>query len=377
MSGYSRLDNSFFGQWWHTIDRVTIICTFILIGFGCILVMAASPAVALRIGASRNLFIFKQFFFLSIAACIVVLTSTLSRKAVLQLSLWGGLVMLCATATTLFHGLEIKGARRWIALPVMSLQPSEFLKPCFAVITGWLLTQRYILRYVPGMLIALILYGTIAFLLQAQPDIGMLTVITSVLLTQFFVNGLSLTLFSIGCSIMICAGISTFFIFPHVHSRMERFLHPHLGDHYQIDTALRAFGNGGFLGRGPGEGRIKNLLPDAHADFIFSVAGEEYGLIGCGFILVVFLIIILSTLRRIIRNDDPFTIISTTGLITGFGLQACINMASSLHLIPTKGMTLPFISYGGSSAISVALTIGMILALTRQHLNIRQNNYMP
>lgn len=377
MSGYSRLDNSFFGQWWHTIDRVTLICTFILIGFGCILVMAASPAVALRIGASRNIFIFKQVFFLTIAACIVISTSTLSRKAVLQLSLWGGLVMLCATAITLFHGLEIKGARRWIALPVMSIQPSEFLKPCFAVVTSWLLTQRYILRYFPGMLIAFILYGTIAFLLQAQPDIGMLTVITSVFLTQLFINGLSLTLFGVGCGVMICMGISAFFIFPHVHSRVERFLHPHLGDHYQIDVALRAFGNGGLFGRGPGEGQIKNLLPDAHADFIFAVAGEEYGLIGCGFILVVFFIIIFFTLRRIIRNDNPFTIISTTGLITGFGLQACINMASSLHLIPTKGMTLPFISYGGSSAISVALTIGMILALTRQRISTYQNNYLP
>ncbi|MBQ5497767.1 MAG: FtsW/RodA/SpoVE family cell cycle protein, partial [Acetobacter sp.] len=201
--------------------------------------------------------------------------------------------------------------------------------------------------------------------------------ITSVFLTQFFVNGLSLTLFGVGCGVMICMGISAFFIFPHVHSRVERFLHPHLGDHYQIDVALRAFGNGGLFGRGPGEGQIKNLLPDAHADFIFAVAGEEYGLIGCGFILVVFFFIIFFTLRRIIRNDNPFTIISTTGLITGFGLQACINMASSLHLIPTKGMTLPFISYGGSSAISIALTIGMILALTRQRISTYQNNYLP
>ncbi|MBR2124394.1 MAG: cell division protein FtsW [Acetobacter sp.] len=377
MSGYSRLDNSSFGQWWNTIDRGTLICTFILIGFGYILVMAASPAVALRIGASRNIFIFKQVFFLTIAGGIVVLTSTLSRKAILQLSLWGGFIMLCATVMTLFHGLDIKGARRWIALPVMSLQPSEFLKPCFAVVTGWLFAQHNTRRYFPGLWIALILYAFIAFLLQAQPDIGMLTVITSVLLTQFFVNGLSLALVGAGGLVMVLAGISAFFIFPHVHSRMERFLHPNLGDHYQIDTALRAFGNGGFLGRGPGEGRVKNLLPDAHADFVFAVAGEEYGFVVCMLILGLFLTIVIRTLLRMIRNDDPFTIIAATGLITGFGLQAFINMASSLHLIPTKGMTLPFISYGGSSAMSVTLTIGMTLALTRKRPSLYPSEYIP
>ncbi|MBO6038307.1 MAG: cell division protein FtsW [Acetobacter sp.] len=376
MSGYSRLDNSSFGQWWNTIDRGTLICTFILIGFGYILVMAASPAVALRIGASRNIFIFKQVFFLTIAGGIVVLTSTLSRKTILQLSLWGGFIMLCATVMTLYES-DIKGARRWIALPVMSLQPSEFLKPCFAVVTGWLFAQHNTRRYFPGLWIALILYAFIAFLLQAQPDIGMLTVITSVLLTQFFVNGLSLALVGAGGLVMVLAGISAFFIFPHVHSRMERFLHPNLGDHYQIDTALRAFGNGGFLGRGPGEGRVKNLLPDAHADFVFAVAGEEYGFIVCMLILGLFLTIVIRTLVRMIRNDDPFTIIAATGLITGFGLQAFINMASSLHLIPTKGMTLPFISYGGSSAMSVALTIGMTLALTRKRPSLYPSEYIP
>ncbi|KXV74310.1 cell division protein FtsW, partial [Acetobacter malorum] len=284
---------------------------------------------------------------------------------VLRLSLVGGALMLGATALTLVHGIEIKGARRWIALPLMSLQPSEFLKPCFAVVTGWLLTQRRISRYFPGMLLAFALFGVILMLLKSQPDIGMLTVITTVFMTQLFVDGLNLILVGLGVGVMIGAGIAAFFLFPHVRSRVERFLHPNVGDHYQIDTALRAFGNGGLTGRGPGEGRVKDLLPDAHADFVFAVAGEEYGLIVCMLIICVFGVIVVRTLLRLIREDDPFIVISTTGLVTGFGLQAFVNMASSLHLIPTKGMTLPFISYGGSSAMSVALAVGMVLALTR------------
>ena len=361
----SRIDDSLFGRWWRNVDRTTLICAFILIGFGYILMLAASPAVAVRIGASRNMFIFKQVMFLSFAGLIVVGVSMLSRKTVLRLSLLGGALMLGATMLTLVHGIEIKGARRWIALPLMSLQPSEFLKPCFAVVTGWLLTRRRVSRYFPGMLLAFALFGVILMLLKSQPDIGMLTVITTVFMTQLFIDGLNLLLVGVGVASMIGAGIAAFFLFPHVRSRVERFMHPNVGDHYQIDTALRAFGNGGLTGRGPGEGRVKDLLPDAHADFVFAVAGEEYGLIVCMLIICVFGVIVVRTLLRLIREDDPFIVLSTTGLVTGFGLQAFVNMASTLHLIPTKGMTLPFISYGGSSAMSVALAIGMVLALTR------------
>ncbi|GAN59933.1 MULTISPECIES: FtsW/RodA/SpoVE family cell cycle protein [Acetobacter] len=365
MSAYSRSNDSVFGRWWRNVDRTTLICAFILIGFGYILMLAASPAVAVRIGASRNMFIFKQVMFLTIAGGIVTVVSMMSRKAVLRMAQIGGVLMLGATALTLVHGIEIKGARRWIALPLMSLQPSEFLKPCFAVVTGWLLTQRKVSRYFPGMLLALALFGVILMLLKSQPDIGMLTVITTVFMTQLFVDGLSLMLVGVGVALMIGAGVSAFFLFPHVRSRVERFMHPGVGDHYQIDTALRAFGNGGLTGRGPGEGRVKDLLPDAHADFVFAVAGEEYGMIVCMLIIAVFGVIVVRTLLRLIREDDPFVVISVTGLVTGFGLQAFVNMASTLHLIPTKGMTLPFISYGGSSAMSVALAVGMVLALTR------------
>ncbi|MFT8327762.1 FtsW/RodA/SpoVE family cell cycle protein [Gluconobacter oxydans] len=373
MSGLSRVDTSAVARWWRNLDRVTLACVGLLIGLGYVLMLAASPAVASRIGASRNMFILKQVIFLALAGAIVLGTSYLSRQAIKKLAIIGGIIALGATAMTLVHGMEIKGARRWIALPMMSVQPSEFLKPCFAVVTGWLLSaRRSVVMWgniaFPGMLVAFLCFGVILVLLKSQPDIGMLSVITMVFMTQLFVDGLKLYWVGLCVAGMAGAFAVAYIVFPHVQSRVQRFLHPDVGDHYQIDTALRAFGNGGLLGRGPGEGRVKDLLPDAHADFVFAVAGEEYGLILCIGIILLFGIIVLRTLLKLMHEDDPFVIISAAGLVTGFGLQAFVNMGSTLHLIPTKGMTLPFISYGGSSAMSVALTMGMVLALTRHHV---------
>ena len=371
MRSLSRIDNSIIGRWWLTVDRWTLGCIGVLIGFGYVLMLAASPAVAARIGASRDMFILKQVIFLAIAGAVVMAVSMLPPKGVRRLALVGCLVAIAATALTLVHGIEIKGARRWIALPMMSVQPSEFLKPCFAVVTAWLLTERRRLRHFPGMLVAFAVFGVILMLLKSQPDIGMLTVITTVFMAQLFIDGLNMFFVGVGCSAMIAAFIGAFFAFPHVRSRVDRFLHPNVGDHYQIDTALQAFGNGGLLGRGPGEGRVKDLLPDAHADFVFAVAGEEFGLLVCLFIIGVFCFIVIRTLLKLLAEDDPFIVLASCGLVTGFGLQAFVNMGSTLHLIPTKGMTLPFISYGGSSALSVALTIGMVLALTRRRPRVR------
>lgn len=380
MSGISRSDNSLLARWWRNVDHWTLGSVGLLIGFGYILMMAASPAVAQRIGASRDVFIFKQVMFLSIAALTIIVVSMLSTEGIKKLSILGTFLAIVATAYTLVHGMDIKGAKRWIALPIMSLQPSEFLKPCFAIFTAWLLTQWKMRFYVPGILIALGFYGVILFILKSQPDIGMLAVITAVLLTQLFINGLNMFWIFSGFGGMVAAFIGAYIALPHVRSRVERFLHPEVGDHYQIDTALRAFGNGGLWGRGPGEGRVKDLLPDAHADFVFAVAGEEYGMVVCCIIIFLFCFIVARTLLKLIKEDDPFIILATSGLITGFGLQAFINMGSTLHLIPTKGMTLPFISYGGSSAISVALTIGMVLALTRRRIEspkFFKNNNQP
>jgi cell division protein FtsW len=366
MATLSRTDQSVLGRWWWTVDRWTLFSLISLIGFGYVLVLAASPAVAERIHQSRDVFIAKQVVFLALAGLTVVCVSLLSPRNIRRLALAGCVAAILLTALTLVHGIEIKGARRWIALPGMSIQPSEFLKPCFAVVTAWLLTQGRRTAGFPGTIVAFAVFGVILMLLKSQPDIGMLSVITAVFFAQLFIDGLNMALVGVAALGMGGAAVSAFVLFPHVRSRVMRFLHPEQGDHYQVDTALQAFGNGGLLGRGPGEGRVKDLLPDAHADFVFAVAGEEFGLLVCLVILGIFAFIVLRGLLRLVQETDEFVILASGGLVTGFGLQAFVNMASALHLIPTKGMTLPFISYGGSSALSVALGMGMLLALTRR-----------
>ncbi len=366
MSGFSRADTSTLGRWWWTVDRWTLAAIGTLIGFGYIMMLAASPAVAERIGQSRDLFILKQVVFLALAGGVVMGVSLLSPRGIRRLALIGCIVALALTAATMVIGVEIKGARRWIALPFFSLQPSEFLKPCFAVVAAWLIAEGRRTRGFPGTAIALAVFVLIVLLLKSQPDIGMLAVISAVFLTQLFINGLNLAVFGACLGGVAVAAVGAYVTFSHVQSRVDRFLHPTTGDSYQVTTALEAFGNGGLLGRGPGEGHVKDILPDAHADFVFAVAGEEFGMLICVIIIGIFAFIVLRGLLRLLREHDLFAILAASGLIAGFGLQAFVNMGSTLHLIPTKGMTLPFISYGGSSALAVALGMGMLLALTRR-----------
>jgi cell division protein FtsW len=361
----SRADNSVLGRWWWSVDRLTLSAVGLLIGFGYIMVLASSPSVAERIGDARDALIIKQIVFLALAGAIVTAASLLSPRDIKRLAIVGCIIALMLTAATLIVGVEIKGARRWIALPGFALQPSEFLKPCFAVVAAWLIAEGRRLR-LPGTLAAGAIYGLIVLLLKAQPDIGMTAVITAVFFAQLFVDGLNLFLVGIGIA-AICAGaVGAYLLFPHVQVRVHEFLHPVGSNTYQVTTALQAFGNGGLFGRGPGEGSVKDILPDAHADFVFAVAGEEFGMILCLVIIGLFALIVLRGLVRLLKEHDLFSLLACTGLLVGFGLQAFVNMASSLELIPTKGMTLPFVSYGGSSVLAVALGMGMLLALTRR-----------
>ena len=362
----SRADTSVLGRWWWTVDRWTLLAITALIGFGYVMMLAASPAVAERIHQARSVFILKQVVFLAVAGLLVVMVSLLSPRGVRRVALVGCLIAIGLTALTLVAGVEIKGARRWIALPGMSLQPSEFLKPCFAVVTGWLIAKGKQPGRFPGTLLAFGVYGAIAVLLKSQPDIGMLAVVTGVFFLQLFVSGLNLFVAGGLAGCIAAAGVGAYTLFPHVRSRVTRFLDPAAGDNYQVNRALEAFGNGGLLGRGPGEGHVKDVLPDAHADFVFAVAGEEFGMVLCLVILGVFAFIVLRGLLRLLAEGDMFVVLASTGLVASFGLQAFVNMASTLHLIPTKGMTLPFVSYGGSSAIAVAFGMGLLLALTRR-----------
>jgi cell division protein FtsW len=307
-------------------------------------------------------------FFLAAAGAVVVAVSLLSPRGIRRLAIIGCIIALALTAATMVVGVEIKGARRWLALPGLSVQPSEFLKPCFAVVAAWLMSEGRRTPRFPGKLLAIGIFLVIALLLKSQPDVGMLAVITAVFFAQLYVDGLNLFLVAIAVIGFGFAGAGAYMLFPHVQKRVENFLHPGntTGSDYQPHTALEAFGNGGLLGRGPGEGHVKDILPDAHADFVFAVAGEEFGMILCLVIIAVFAFIVLRALLRLLKEQELFVVLSCTGLVAGFGLQAFINMASSLQLIPTKGMTLPLISYGGSSALAVALGMGMLLALTRR-----------
>ncbi len=365
MAVLSRTDDSLLGRWFYSVDRWTLGAIGTLIGCGYVLMLAASPAVAERIGATREMFILKQVVFLALAAVIVVSVSMLSPRDIKRLAIAGCLIALAMTAATMVIGMEIKGARRWISLPGMSVQPSEFLKPCFAVTAAWLLSEGKKSPRFPGMILACCVCALILGLLKAQPDIGMLAVVTVVFLAQLYIAGLPLTLVAIGMGLIAGAAVLAYTFMPHVHKRFDGYWKGE-GDHYQIDRALEAFGNGGFMGRGAGEGHVKDILPDAHADFVFAVAGEEFGMVICVFILFLFAFIVLRGLLKLLKEQDLFIVLSCTGLVTGFGLQAFVNMASTLGLIPTKGMTLPFISYGGSSVVAVALGMGMLLALTRR-----------
>jgi cell division protein FtsW len=366
----SRADNSMVGRWWWSVDRATLVAIGALIGFGYVLVLAASPAVAEHLKESRDALVLKQVFFLAVALAIVIAVSLLPPKDIRRLALIGCGIALALTAMTLVIGVSIKGGRRWIALPGFSLQPSEFLKPCFAVTAAWLLAEAKRGTNAWGTLAACGIFGIILVLLPLQPDIGMTAVITAVFAVQLYLSGVPIVLMGGLAGLGAAMAGAAYVALPHVHSRVQRFLHPDAvhgnSDNYQVDTALQAFGNGGLLGRGPGEGHIKDILPDAHADFVYAVAGEEYGLVVCALILGLFVFIVLRGLRRAEEDSDLFCALASSGLVCSFGLQAFINMASTLHLIPTKGMTLPFISYGGSSAVAVALSMGMLLALTRR-----------
>jgi cell division protein FtsW len=267
---------------------------------------------------------------------------------------------------TLFTGVEIKGATRWISVGPLSLQPSEFLKPCFAIFAAWMFSLQKTAPGIPGNAIAIVAFAAVIALLLKQPDLGMTAVVTATWAAQFFIAGLPFFWVFLMVGAGVAGLVTAYFLLPHVTERVDQFFNPESGDTYQIDRALEAFQNGGLYGKGPGEGSVKLVLPDAHADFVFAVAGEEFGLIVCLVVVGLFAFIVLRALSRLLGEHNHFVMLAATGLVTSFGLQAIVNMASTLHLMPTKGMTLPFISYGGSSIVAIGLGVGMLLALTRR-----------
>lgn len=364
--GFARADNSLVARWWWTVDRWSLTVIAAIIAIGAVLAMAATPPVAEKLGLEPFHFVRRQFVLLPVAIGVMLGVSLLDLSSVRRLAAFTLLASLALLLATFFIGAEIKGARRWINLPGFSLQPSEFVKPSFAVIAAWLFALQRRQVGVPGDLIAILLYAAVLLLLLLQPDVGMAVVVSAVWFAQYFLAGLRmlwvLLLGSAGAGALAAA----YAFFPHVQSRINRFLDPNSGDTYQVSRSLEAFSNGGLSGRGPGEGTVKTHLPDAHSDFVFAVAGEEFGLVACLLIVALFAFVVLRGFGRLLSENNLFAMLATAGLLVQFGLQAIINMGSTLHILPTKGMTLPFISYGGSSLLALSLGMGFVLALSRK-----------
>ncbi len=375
MNLLSRTSRNPIAKWWWTVDRQMVIGVMVLLGMGFFAAFAASPAVAQHIGKSTYYFANKQLVFLVLAAFVFLAVSMLDaiwirRLAVLMLvGAIGGVVL------TLFAGVTVKGASRWLHIFGVSIQPSEMLKPAFVVVVAWLLARQRARFKAHDIWYALALLIGCCLLLAMQPDFGQTILLALVWMCLFYLAGGSLKLIAGLSSVGLAAGLYVYSAYPYFRSRIERFLDPSTGDTYQVDKAMDAIRSGGITGVGPGDGQVKSILPDAHADYVFAVAAEEGGLLMGGFIILTFAFLVWRALWALREENEHWVQLASAGLICLFGLQAIINLGVNLNLIPSKGMTLPFISYGGSSLLASAITMGMLVGLMRRrgsvHLSMR------
>ena len=366
-----RTDRSLVGVWWWTVDKWLLASAMMLIVIGTLLVMAAGPAVANLIQLSSQHFIVRQLIYLVPTLGLMISVSMLEPHTIRAYALVGCAVIIGLMIMAIIVGSEVKGATRWVSIASFSFQPSELVKPIFAIVSAWLLTLWREGQDFPGWAYATALLGVIVVILVAQPDIGMTLMMFLTWGFQMFLAGMPM-LFVIGGILIAPAMFYLAYLYlPHVTLRVDKFFE---GGSWQVERAVESFAKGGYLGVGPGDGRVKLHLPDAHSDFIFAVAAEEYGALACLGLLGLYGFIILRGFVRSMGGDGLFCLIASASLVMQFGAQAFIHMASSVNLIPTKGMTLPFISYGGSSLLASGLTIGLILALTRKRVG---QKYIP
>ena len=362
----TRADKSVLSDWWFTVDRLMLASLMLLMGAGVVLSLAASPPIAEKLGLEQFHFVRRHIGLLLPAFAIMFAVSMLTPKQIRRASLIIFIVGIVLMLGILFIGPEVKGAKRWLPLGQFSLQPSEFVKPAFIVLTAWLFNESQKRKDVPGLELAMLLYAVFALLLILQPDFGQTLLVSVVWGALFFMAGINMVWILVLVGLGVVGLISAYVVLPHVASRIDRFLDPASGDTYQSDRSLESFLRGGWFGRGPGEGTVKDVLPDSHTDFIFAVAAEEYGLIACLILLTLFAFVVLRGLSKASQEPDGFIRHAVAGLVMLFGLQTLINMAVNVGLLPAKGMTLPFISYGGSSMLAMALTMGFTLGLTRR-----------
>jgi cell division protein FtsW len=360
----SRSEENIWGRWWWSIDRWLLASIMILIGIGVLLQFSATPPVANRLGIDSYYFVKRQLVFLAPSMVVMFLVSMMEPRLIRRMTLIMLVGMVALMVLTLVTGVEVNGARRWISVMGLRVQPSEFVKPAFAVISAWLISYGIKHPEFHGTKLSMLLCGLICGLLVVQPDVGMTATIVAIWSVQFFLSGAPLRLISAFGALCGAGLTSLYFTMPHVKSRIDRFIHPASGDTYQVDTAAAAFKKGGLLGRGPGEGRIKEIIPDAHTDFIMAVAGEEFGLLISLAIIFLLAFIVLRSIYVMLNSNNSFALLGAAGIVTQFAVQSFINIASTVSLIPSKGMTLPFVSYGGSSLLSLSIAAGILLALT-------------
>src|SRR5690242_9406868 len=361
----SREERNPLSQWWWTVDRPLLGAIIALMLSGVILSLAASPSVAVRIGLDPFHFFDRHVFFLLPSFIVLIGTSFLSPRQVRRSALIVFAISIALIVITLLVGPQVKGARRWIMLLGVNIQASEAAKPAFVVVAAWLFSESTKRPEMPATTMALVLLFTLVALLVMEPDFGQTMLMLMVWGSLFFIAGMRMV-WVMGLAGAAGAGLFVaYLLVPHVAVRIQRFLNPASGDTFQVDTAMEAFANGGWFGLGPGEGIAKRNLPDSHTDFVFAVAAEEFGIVLCLALLMLFAFVVIRALSRAYATEDMFARFAASGLAIMFGVQAAINMSVNLQLIPAKGMTLPFISYGGSSIISLAYGVGMMLALTR------------
>ncbi len=345
----------YLNNWWREIDQINFLIIIFLIAIGIILSFSINKSL---------LFTNRHLAYALIAIFIIVFLSFLDVKILRRIALVGILISIIVLMIILFLDYEVNGSKRWLRLFGISFQPSEFVKPFFLLLSGWFLSKGIQGQKI-SMYIVFVTFFLLSGLIILQPDFGMTMLFSISFFCQLFIAGLSLMLVSVAIVCLLLLSIFSYFIFDHVKKRFDIFFEPSTGTD-QIDKSLKAFKSGGLLGKKPGQGILKEEIPDAHTDFIFAVAGEELGFIMCCFIVVLILILVIRSLLNLLKIEEPDIIIAIVGLASCFGLQALINIFSSLALIPTKGMTLPLISYGGSSMVSSAILFGFLLSLTRK-----------
>ncbi|SER54178.1 putative lipid II flippase FtsW [Rhizobium sp. NFR03] len=360
----SRAERGPVADWFWTIDRFFLATFILLMGIGFMLSFAASPAVAERLGLDSFHFVKRQAAFLIPSLVVMIGLSFLTPRQVRRTAIVILAASIAMMILALFFGVEIKGSRRWFSVGPIGIQPSEFMKPAFVIVCAWLFSEHARQPEIPGNLFAILLYGIVATLLIAQPDLGQTILTTAVWGGMFFMAGMPwLWIVVLGGS-AVGGLVVAYTLLPHVAGRIDRFMTGE-GDTFQVDTAREAIIRGDWLGQGPGEGIIKRIIPDSHTDFIFSVAAEEFGIVFCMVIVAIFSFLVMRGLSHAFRERNDFNRFAVAGLVLQIGIQSIINVGVNLELLPAKGMTLPLISYGGSSMIAICVTAGFILALTR------------